>query len=271
MNFSGLKSHKEIFSRCIKELEKDTKIKAVLLSGSFVYGKPDYFSDIDLNILVEDKFIDSVYREKDKIISRVSTVASKFPATHLPLPNRLYVVFFEYNNDIVKVDFDFESISDFNGFDKKREVIFDRTNMLKKKFGKIDGKRQSLTKDELLDLNAKFWGWVWYSFGKIMRGEYFEAFDGIYCVRKLIINRLVLDMTESKDEGWRRIEEKYTKKLLDQFKATHSDISKESLLKSLLATITLYKNIRKDAEKKYRVRLNNADEEFISGKVKDMS
>jgi hypothetical protein len=42
------------------------------------------------------------------------------------------------------------------------------------------------TTEELLDLNQKFWTWCWYVFGKIERGELWEALDGIHAIRSIV-------------------------------------------------------------------------------------
>ena len=42
------------------------------------------------------------------------------------------------------------------------------------------------TTEELLDLNQKFWTWCWYVFGKIERGELWEALDGMDAIRSIV-------------------------------------------------------------------------------------
>ncbi len=41
--------------------------------------------------------------------------------------------------------------------------------------------------EALLDLNQRFWIWCWYVFGKIVRGELWEALDGLHTIRSLAL------------------------------------------------------------------------------------
>jgi hypothetical protein len=57
----------------------------------------------------------------------------------------------------------------------------------------------------LSELNQKFWTWCWYAFGKLVRGELWEALDGINSIRSLALVPLLDCAAERPHEGYQRL------------------------------------------------------------------
>ena len=95
-----------------------------------------------------------------------------------------------------------------------------------------------------LELNQKFWTWCWYVFGKLMRGELWEALDGIHSIRSLTLVPLLVWAAERSHEGYRRLERKTDPATASRLMATVAAVQPEVLYAALQAEMDLFRSLR---------------------------
>lgn len=112
-----------------------------------------------------------------------------------------------------------------------------------------------------------FWTWCWYVFGKIMRGELWEALDGIHTIRSDALLPL-LDWTTGKPhEGYRRLERKLDPEMAARLAATVVPLEAEALYQALQAAIALFRNLREPVFELCGVTFDPAPEETIRDEI----
>ena len=76
-----------LLGRIVQELERDARVCAAWLSGSFGRGVEDEWSDLDLHVAVEDADFDRVLAEREELYRRVGTpilIQPELPSDSVP-------------------------------------------------------------------------------------------------------------------------------------------------------------------------------------------
>ena len=100
------------------------------------------------------------------------------------------------------------------------------------------------TAERLRDLDHKFWTWCWYGFGKIVRGELWEAVDGLHVMRTRALVPLIAWAAGAPTEGYRRLEQKADARLLARLGRTAAPPDRPALYGALQEAMALYAALR---------------------------
>src|SRR5215217_8186299 len=123
------------------------------------------------------------------------------------------------------------------------------------------------TTEELLGLNQKFWTWCWYVFGKIVRGELWEALDGLHNIRSLALVPLLDWAAERSHEGYRRLEGKLDAETASRLEATLSPLEPEALYAALRVEVELFRGVRAAVFDRHGLGFNPAPEEVLEAEM----
>ncbi len=119
------------------------------------------------------------------------------------------------------------------------------------------------TTEELLELDQRFWTLCWYVFGKIMRGEHWEALDGIHTIRSEVLLPM-LDWTAGRPhEGYRRLEIKLDPEMAKRLTDTLNSLEAGALYEALQAEISLFLDLREPLFEFRGLTPDSAAEEII--------
>jgi Nucleotidyltransferase domain len=88
-SFDHLPDHRHIAENILRLLHKDQRVLGVYLSGSFVAGKPDRYSDLDLYLLVRKEHRERIKQDHSTLRAKVGDLISDFPATYMGDPNQI--------------------------------------------------------------------------------------------------------------------------------------------------------------------------------------
>ena len=83
------------------------------------------------------------------------------------------------------------------------------------------------------------WTWSWYIETKVLRGELYEALDGLQYVRDNVLFKLLAMRRGERPTGARRVEARIGE-WSDRFADTLPVLNRESMMEALRATMTLY-------------------------------
>jgi hypothetical protein len=236
--------HREVLQSAVDYFSGDDRVIGLLLGGSIVQGTMDEYSDIDLDVIVREEDFDAVFSECERTSEAIGHPLARFIADHLRFGADMYIVLYE---GPVKLDLDYRRKSDLEPSWrwKDRRVLKDTDGFLAEIVSKSRTlEPPSLPTERILNLDEKFWTWCWYVFGKIMRGELWEALDGLHGVRTLAVLPLLFESEGLRNEGYRRLEPKLPSDLVRSFENTLAGLSPDSLYNTLKSLISLYIELR---------------------------
>jgi hypothetical protein len=270
--FAGLPEHKRIASAAYDLFHEDSRIIGLCLSGSFAYGAPDRYSDIDFTIIVPAEQREAIIREHMALFHKVGKVGTLFPATHLNIPN-LIIVFYDKGGFPVHVDYNYVTIDAIgpDGY-TDLQVLFDRDGTVS---GALDvvktvAKDNLPTNEDLQYLEDRFWGWCVYTDAKIERGELWEARDGIEYIRNEVLLKLAYYLTKLPHEGNRRLENKFPADILTLLdNSISAGTSKDDYKRALIALIDGYKKLMTDVlQTNPSIQIKKVDWSFFISAIK---
>jgi hypothetical protein len=121
--------------------------------------------------------------------------------------------------------------------------------------------------EELRELNQKFWTLCWYVFGKIVRGELWEALDDLRNIRSLALVPLLDWAAERSHEGYRRLEGKLDAETASRMAATLSPPEPEALYAALRAEVKLFRGLRAEVFGRHGPGFDPAPEEALEAEM----
>ncbi len=223
------------------------------MSGSIARGQVDQYSDIDLWYIVRDKTaLDERRAQVIAAMQRVGDPITMFPATHLGIEN-LVIFFTVLEEQVVKFDVEFVSASDFR---RPAELIalHDPDRMFENLLERPD------SKFDIEFAKARATGWIWYTYTKIARGEFFEASDALDVIRKLTLVPLQLYLAGAPIEGYRRIESRLDPSALDALRKTYpSEITEDALVDAVLHAAQLFRSLYLAASRSDQASVSGID------------
>jgi predicted nucleotidyltransferase len=180
-----LPQHRVLLERVFARFRDDTRAVGLVVGGSLARGGADFYSDVDLYVVVRDGAFEDVFAERNSTAEAVGSPLFGFAVDPVPGGSTDHIVLYE---GPVKFDFMYLRESDLGPHPR-----WDGCVMLKDTDGRLEAvvaRSEALgpprpSAEELTELNQKFWTWCWYAFGKIERGELWEALDGLHSIRRI--------------------------------------------------------------------------------------
>lgn len=262
--FEDLHLHRQRLQQILDLLVGRSDVEGVLLGGSFAYGKPDEFSDIDLYIVTTNDQFEQLFRDHDSIAQTAGSVVSAFIADHNPGGEYDYIVLYE---DLVKVDFMYVRLDEMRPSHKwaRCRLLFDRRGRLQQlhedsaappapeaEATAVEEVEASVSEayvqsDEVLcAVSQKFRAWCWYAFGKLMRGELWEALEATNVIRSRALLPMIYDLIGGQPEGYRRLESKMSQLLGEQLRSTVGVYQEDSIYRALQNEIRLFFSLEQE-------------------------
>jgi predicted nucleotidyltransferase len=262
-----LPEHRKLMERAVARFQEDVRVVGLVAGGSLAHGAADFYSDVDLYIVAQDEASDEIFAERNAIVESVGTPLFGFDVDPLPGGSTDHIVIYE---GPVKFDFMYLKESDFTPAPK-----WVCCPVLKDDYGRVGAvvaRSKGLappqpTTEELLALNQKFWIWCWYVFGKIVRGELWEALDGLHSIRSLALMPLLDWAAERPHEGYRRLERKTDPATASRLMATVAPMQPEVLYAALQAEVELFRSLRAVVFDRYGLIFDPIPEEMLGSEM----
>jgi len=198
--FERLPRHRAKAESACRAALTDPDVVAMVVTGSFATGIADELSDVDLRLYARPDAVEGVVARVPDLASAVGSVVALFVAEHLAIPTLTIVLY----DDLVHVDFDVvaaDRAAEHNdGLPAvvlwEREPISDA----------LPGTYAPEVAAGVRWMEARIWTWSWYIQSKVLRGELYEALDGLQYVRDQVLFRLLAFHGERRPAGGRRAE-----------------------------------------------------------------
>jgi predicted nucleotidyltransferase len=258
-----LPEHRKLLERAVARFRDDVRVVGLVAGGSLAHGGTDFYSDVDLYIVVKDEAFDEIFAERNVAAEAVSSPLFGYVVDPMPGGSTDHIVIYE---GPVKFDFMYLRKSDFKPASKWSgcPVLRDVTGYVEDVVGHSKELAPTQpTTEELLELNQRFWIWCWYVFGKIMRGELWEALDGLHSIRSLALVSLLDWVAERPHEGYRRLERKLSPEAASRLMVTVAAVEPRALYAALQAEMELFRRLRAVVFDRFGLTFDPALEEVL--------
>jgi hypothetical protein len=178
----------------------DPDVVGIAVTGSFATGVADELSDVDLRLYARPDAMEAVVGRVPELAAACGRVVALFVGEHVGIPTLTIVLY----DDLVHVDFDVVSV------DRAAEhndglpavMLWEREAIS----AILPGTYESDVAAEVRWMEARIWTWSWYIQSKVLRGELYEALDGLQYVRDQVLFRLLAFGRGDRPAGGRRAE-----------------------------------------------------------------
>jgi predicted nucleotidyltransferase len=262
--------HRRVLAGAIAHFRHDSRVPGLMLGGSFAAGTVDFYSDVDLYVVAYDEEFAGVLAEKTEAASAAGRMITGFVPDHLgPGGDEMYIAVYE---GPVKLDLNYVRRSAVKPYWNLAHRL-----ILKDDDGAVSAAAHASagvappppTAAALTAVHNKFWTWCWYVFGKIARGELWEAFDGVQNMRKLAVLPLLEWEAHLPPEGFRRLELRVPDWRRQQLSATISRVDAVHLYHALQAEIGLFVELQERVHPRYGVAIDRTAAQTIRRAIDD--
>jgi predicted nucleotidyltransferase len=262
-----LPQHRNLLERAVARFRDDDRVLGLVLGGSLALGGADFYSDVDLYVIVRNESLDAVFAERDAAAEAIGSPLLRFTVEPVPGGSRDYIVTYP---GPVKLDLMYHRESEVVPGPKweDRPVLKDDSGSLAVVVSRSAGSGPDRHAPEALaELEQKFWTWCWYVFGKISRGELWEALDGLHTIRTLALLPLLDRAAGRPHEGYRRLERKLDPRTSGLLAATVVPLQPGALYAALQAEITLFRELRAIVFDRYGLTFDPKPGEIIEEEI----
>lgn len=230
-------AHARFLERALAVLEADPRIFGVAAGGSYLSGRMDEWSDLDLLLGVEDAAHAEVMRDRPAIAGALGPLLNAFGAEHVGEPRMLICL---YGPPLLHVDLKFLRAAEFATRVERPAILLDRGGRLA---AALDGGEERYPTPEPQWLEDRVWTWVHYGATKIGRGELFEAQDTLSWLRTQVLGPLALLEAGARPAGVRRLELHHPEfaRAMERTLSGHGALD---YLRALRAAADLYRELR---------------------------
>ena len=229
---------KEFAEKVATIVKSDDSVIGLAASGSFITNELDEYSDLDLIVITKEK----VAGDKEKMIAYAKSFGdfiSGFTGEHVGEPRVLICL---YDNPLLHVDIKFLTVPEFYDRVENPVVLFERNNEIT---AIINSTKAEWPQPNYQWIEDRFWTWVHYACLKIGRGELMEAFDFLAFLRMAVLSPLLQVKNNKQARGLRRVETQLSLSDLENLKITIAQYNRESIVKALDNSISIYKSLRR--------------------------
>jgi predicted nucleotidyltransferase len=215
----------------------EPKVLGMLIGGSFASGEADPYSDLDMQFVVEDQEAEASAKIMRRVAERAGPMVAAFFAEHVGLPHMLIVLY----RDLIHADFEPVAISRVGSRNAglASHVLWERDGIVS---SALPGNYEEDHAADLRWIEDRMWTWGWYVQTKVLRGELYEALDGLQYMRDNVLFKLLAMHRGERLSAARRVEAR-TGEWTQQFADTLPVLSRESMMKSLRASMALYQTL----------------------------
>ncbi|GLU52926.1 aminoglycoside 6-adenylyltransferase [Dyadobacter frigoris] len=209
---------------------------ALAAGGSWIDGRMDRYSDIDLVIVHKSETLP--LPQKKALAESAGELLACFTGEHVGEPRLLICLF---NNPLLHVDLKFVHLGDMAMRVEDPVVIWERNKVLTTLLSKSDAE---FPYPDLQWIEDRFWIWIHYAATKIGRGEFFETTTFLSFIQQTVLGPLALIKNKELPKGVRKLETLLPEHDLQFMSSTMADHNRESCLTALYNAVHYYRILR---------------------------
>lgn len=218
-------------------LRRAPTLIGVAAGGSFISGRMDEFSDLDLVVVTDPDTWSAAPDGRRALAASLGPLLAAFTGEHVGEPRLLICL---YGPPPVHVDLKFVTPDALAKRVEDPIVLWDRDGRLHEA---LRGGVARYPAPDAQWIEDRFWIWVHYVAAKIGRGELFDALDSLGFLRGRVLGPLILEEAGAQPNAVRRIEYDAPARARE-LEATLAGRDARECLRALQATIALYVSLR---------------------------
>jgi hypothetical protein len=231
---------------------REPNILGMLIGGSFASGEADIYSDLDMQFVFEDEAGKATAEQLRRMAESAGPAVASFFAEHVGLPHMLIVLY----RDLIHADFEPVTVGRVGSRNAglATHILWEREDIVSSALP------ATYEQDHAADLRwieDRMWTWSWYVQTKVLRGELYEALDGLQYMRDSVLFKLLAMHREERPNAARRVEAR-TGVWTREFADTVPVLSRESMMKALQATMGLYQTLADPLLDRYGLEIGEA-------------
>lgn len=226
-----------MLARISRALRAHPGIVALAAGGSFIGGKLDAFSDLDLVVVVAPTHWPRLLDDRAALAATLGPLLAAFTGEHVGEPRLLICL---YGPPLIHVDLKFLSVE---GLDVRVEdpvVLWDRTGLVQRRLAAAPARYPA---PDLQWIEDRFWVWVHYAASRLARGELFECLNFLAYLRGHVLGPLALQEAGAQPNGVRKLERDAPRRVRE-LERTVAGYNAVDAARALDAAIELYLAVR---------------------------
>jgi lincosamide nucleotidyltransferase len=198
---TNLLPHHAMITRLVQICERDARIEAAMLYGSFATGEADEYSDIDVMLYFDDDHLADI--DQHEWLKQAEPVEfsyiNEFGNRVAIFKNLIRGEFhFDPASDIVKLE-EFQGLVWFPSLEKT--ILVDKSGQLKRHLEKLIGSSTSHNNAQEADnLIKSFLNWFLFGINVQARGEFARSHEILRMVQEVLLR--MIRLVEGVDEHW---------------------------------------------------------------------
>lgn len=239
--------HADFLARIRAAVAADPCFVALLAGGSFIGGRIDRHSDLDLLLIVEAQAYDAVMAARTAFAASLGRLLASFAGEHVGEPRLLICL---YGPELLHVDLKFATADDLDARVERPVVLYARDPAAIR--ARLDAARIAWPDASPDWFEQRAWIWLHYAATKLGRGELFEAIAMLGYFREQVLGPMLQRRAGRDQRGVRRIES-LGGSVVARLAATLAGPDADAVRAALSAAIDLYVDLREDAPPPVRV------------------
>jgi hypothetical protein len=179
-------------------LAQDDNYMALAAGGSWIDGRMDAYSDIDLVVVHQSETL--ALEQKQGLANRAGELLASFTGEHVGEPRLLICL---YDNPMLHVDIKFVHFPDMKNRVEDPIVIWERDQSLSKILSESTA---MFPYPDFQWIEDRLWVWVHYAAAKIGRGEIIETLTFLSFIQQTVLGPLALMKNGELPKGVRKLE-----------------------------------------------------------------
>ena len=253
----ALPLHREKLEGLCAAAADDERIVGVVVVGSLATEEADVYSDIDVQIVVEDTSFEAALVDADRLIDHCGNAMTRYTGEHAGHPDMTVALY----DDLVQVDLYFKRLSELRKEyrDNPYFVLWERGDRATTEIKAASG---AALRIDVQWFEARIWAWCWYAQTKLLRGELYEAQAVLLYLRNVVLFPL-LHVSRGRIPGGSRRAEQWVGDLAAQFEATAPGLDRDSLMNAVRTAVDLYVSLADPILEKEGAARNEAARDVV--------
>lgn len=209
----------------------------VLAAGSWIHGRLDDYSDLDLVLVVTDSAYEAMMSQRASFAETLGKLGASFTGEHVGEPRLLICLYLE---PLLHVDLKFVTLKDLAVRVEDPAVLWERDGSVSSALRAGTANWPNPAPEWFED---RFWVWIHYATTKLGRGEMFELLDMLSFMRAMVFGPMIALADGNNGRGVRFLEQSRSQ-LVNELQKSVAGFDRGQCCQALHDYVRIYRQLR---------------------------